>query len=134
MKAKIETLDTSIIKREDYESKRCFEIAQWYLKNLNQLVTLYNQGYGIYENDQRIVPDLSAEFYPAKYHFEGDKGIFDKSGSLRCVKIGAELHFGHCREFGRGRIFVGMTEAKGYFKSITVTPPGQHIPFMEFIK
>lgn len=117
----LKQLDPSILKRGEFENKRSYDNAVWFLEHLNDLVMLHNSGYVLFEYEKRLIPNLTARFF-TEYDgkFDGENGEVDKVGQLNMIMIGAGSLIGHTRDLVKGRIYVSKKEANDFLKSISV--------------
>lgn len=119
--AEIKQLDPSILKREEFENKRSYENAVWYLEHLNDMVKLHNAGYVLFHKERKFVPELRVSYYTVDDgEFDGEDGEFDKTGEVKFIGFGITGLIGITRCLQKGRIFVDKREAKSYLKAITV--------------
>lgn len=131
--SKLEQLDMSILKRPEFENKRSYENAVWFLEKLNDLVMFHETGYVLFERNKKFIPDLRATFYKpenASDHWE-DASEADKTGELQGILIGAAGLIGFTRDLKKGRIYVSKREAMAYLKTITIVHKSNFHKFMD---
>ncbi|ABY63283.1 hypothetical protein ST201phi2-1p460 [Pseudomonas phage 201phi2-1] len=117
----IKQLDLSILKREQFENKRSYDNAVWYLEHLNDLVMLHNSGYILFYKDRIFIPELKVSYYAVDdAPFDGEDGEFEKTGEVRFIGFGPAGLIGITRCLKKGRIYVSKREAKEYLKAIQV--------------
>lgn len=134
---KLKQLPLDILKRNQFEDKRSYENAIWYLEHLNDLVMLHNHDYVLFEGDQKFIPDLYAAHYVVEdgpYEVEDesleDSGI-DKTGELKYIGFGAACLIGCTRCLKKGRIFVSKRDAKAHLKGLTVVKKSDFHNFLD---
>lgn len=130
--AVIKQLDPSILKREQFEDKRSYENAIWYLTHLNDLVMLHNSGYVLFAGEHRFVPDLRVSYYTTEDGLhDADDGEFDKTGEVKFIGFGTCGLIGCARCLKKGRIYVSKREAMSYLKTITVVRKSDFHKFLD---
>lgn len=132
----LKQIDPSVLKRPQFESKRCYENAVWLLDKLNSLVALHNNGYKIFERGQELIPDLNYRLFDRETglcEYDDDVTI-DKTGELCTLNIGGCMMIGQHRELKRGRIFVSMKESKEFLLDLSIVEPNAFKSFREFFK
>jgi len=118
---KIKQLDLNILKREQFENKRSYDNAVWYLEHLNDLVMLHNSGYILFYRDRIFIPGLKVSHYTVDdAPFDGEDGEFDKTGEVKFIGFGIIGLIGITRCLKKGRIYVSKREAKEYLKAFKV--------------
>lgn len=130
--AKIKQLPLDVLKREQFEDKRSYENAIWYLTHLNDLVMLHNNGYVLFNGGRQVVPDLRVSYYTAEDGLhDADDGEFDKTGEVKFIGFGVIGLIGCARCLKKGRIYVSKREAKDFLKAITVVHKSDFHKFLD---
>lgn len=130
----LKQIDPSVLRRKEFESKRCYENAVWFLEKLNVLVSLHNEGYVIFDGDERIVPELSVRMFGNGSSYVVDGKKVNREGELYVLCMGGSILIGQCRDLRRGRIYVSMKDSKAFFKNIGIVKAEDFKPFREFFK
>lgn len=128
----IKQLPLDVLKREQFEDKRSYDNAVWYLAHLNHLVMLYNSGYVLFDGERKFVPELRVSYYTAQDGiYCADDGEFDKTGEVKFIRFGTAGLIGCSRCLKKGRIDVSKREAKAVLKAIKVVHKSDFHKFLD---